>query len=225
MSAPAPASRVLVVAGSAAESDELLEALVERSRSHAVELTLIVPTSSPSAGQAGPREEATAQAARRRLRGALARFRAAGLYVREAGVGEGDPILAVADAVAGGDVDEIVVATAPRRLRRRSLLGEQLRDATGLPVTQVVGRAAPEREARRAPSRAGARSRGQEHRRRRPTARRPAEPPRPSAAWVRSREPLPRLSPMAVVRLQLARGLAVMGFVLLALSVAGATNS
>ena len=224
MSAPAPASRVLVVAGSAAESDELLEALVERSRSHAVELTLIVPTSAEAVGPAGPRE-AAAQAARRRLRGALARFRAAGLYVREAGVGEGGPVLAVADAVADGDVDEIVVATPPRRLRRRSVLGERLRDATGLPVTQVVGRAAPEREARRAPARAPRRSRDQEHRRRRPAARRPAEPPRPSAAWVRSREPLPRLSPLGVVRLQLARGLAVMGFVLLALAVAGATNT
>lgn len=198
---------------------------MERARSQSVELMLIVPTSLEAGGPASLRE-AAAQAARRRLRGALARFRAAGLYVREAGVEEGGPDLAVADAVAGGDVDEIVVATRPRRLRRgHDALAERLRDATGLPVTRVVGRAARERVARRTPAGAAGRSRGQEPRRGRPAARSPAEAPRPSAAWVRSREPLPRLSPLAVVRLQLARGLAVMGFVLLALAVAGATNT
>jgi hypothetical protein len=223
MSAPAPASRVLVVAGSAAESDELLEALVERSRSQPVELTLIVPASIEAVGLSAERDVA-ARAARRRLRAALARFRAAGLYVREAGVGEGGPVLAVADAVAAGQVDEIVVATPLRRLRRRPRLGERLGAATGLPVTHVLGRAGRDRDPEQAPARPARRSREERHGAR-PAQRRPPERERPSAAWARSREPELPLSGMAVVRLNLARGFALMGFVLLSLAVAGATNA
>lgn len=135
------ASRLLVVAGSAAESDELLQTLVERSEREPVELTLIVPASADAVGPHTERAVA-ADAAERRLRAVLARFRAAGLYVRESGVGEGGPVLAVADAVASGRVDEIVVAT-PVRGRRRAAAGsafsERLRVATGLPVTHVSG--------------------------------------------------------------------------------------
>lgn len=142
--------RLLIVAGAAIASDELLETVVERSSRGPVELIVLMPLS-PYRGEPGLRI-AAGGTAERRLREALARFRAAGLYVHDATFCRGDPVHEVVGIVASEDVDEIVVVTPRRRFQggARSSLAKRLHAVTGLPLVHVRGvPTAPRRHAGR----------------------------------------------------------------------------
>lgn len=78
--------------------------------------------------------------AQERLDRALARFRELGAEC-DGEVGDGNPILAVGDAILGGDFDEIVVSTLPPGASKwlRKDLPHRLQVKYGLPVRHIVG--------------------------------------------------------------------------------------
>lgn len=168
----------MVVAG---DSDDLLAALAERSLEHDLELALLVP----AAGDA--------DRGARLLRSTLARFRAAGLYVRDATVARDEPAEAAARAALAGGAEEVLVAEPERRLRRGpGDLAERIAAATGLPVEAVAAR--------------------------RPSAPRTPAPAARPASEPRRRAPRQPQSP----RVPAARALAAAGLALLALAAASA---
>ena len=113
----------MVVAG---DSDELLAVLGDHARTHELELGLMIPA-----------EEDPDEAARL-LRGTLARFRAAGLYVRDATLAQGDLATAAARAARTYRSEEIVLAAPGGRVGLGPLaLREQIATAAGLPVEFV----------------------------------------------------------------------------------------
>src|SRR5919112_2009383 len=122
------AAHVLVVATVTATSDDLLAALEERVRrsSVPVDFTLVMPASGPEA--MAPQLEA-----------ALARWREAGLKA-EGGVGDSDPVQAVAEIGGPGRFDEIIVCTLPGQTSRwlRWDVPYRIGHMTDLPVTHVV---------------------------------------------------------------------------------------
>jgi hypothetical protein len=127
-------ARVLVVASRTAQSDELFQTLRERSARGPASFMLLVPAawevSDPHGGS---------ETARRRLSGALARLRSAGLEV-EGAVGDSDPLVAVKHVWAPGRFDEIIVSTLPARISYwlRLDLPRRVEHLTGKPVTHVI---------------------------------------------------------------------------------------
>jgi hypothetical protein len=119
---------LLVVANVTAGSDELLEALRERSEQGACRFTLVMP--------------ASGTAARKRLGEALERMREAGLDNVEGRVGDPDPIVAVMDAWDPMKFDEIIVSTLPTGSSRwlGIDLPHRLEKLTSVPVRHVVSR-------------------------------------------------------------------------------------
>jgi hypothetical protein len=99
-------TKLLVVANQTADSDELVQHLVDRAERGQIEVTLVVPS------DRGGRE-----AARQRLGLALKRMRDAGLWA-DGAIGDGEPVHAVLDAYDPHEHDEIVVSTFPARLSR-----------------------------------------------------------------------------------------------------------
>src|SRR3954447_3571941 len=134
------AADVLVVANRTADSDELLEALVERARRAPARFALVVPATPHGLAWAADMSSGYAEAARQ-LRAAVTRIRAAGLELGAVRLGSPDPLAAVLDAVNFGDYDEVIVCTLPRRVSRwlRLCLPYRVERATGLPVAHVIG--------------------------------------------------------------------------------------
>jgi GABA permease len=122
---------VMVVANVTADSDELLEALIRRADSGAVEFTLLAPATG-----GGPEGRA---AARQKLEAALNRMREAGLEV-QGSVGDADPIVAVQEAWDPRRFDEVVVSTLPTNVSRwlRVDLPHRLERITGHSVRHIV---------------------------------------------------------------------------------------
>lgn len=175
-----------MVANAAAASDELLAALAERSREEELELAVLIPA------DGDPEESA------RRLRATLARFRAAGLYVRDAVIARGDPAEAAVRSATAAGAEEVLLATRRSRLRRGpGAVADQIAAATGLPVTWVAAK--PARRARPRPDAPVAR----EHARAAP-----------------SRGVSPRGGPRPSPRVLAARVLAAAGLALLGLAAA-----
>jgi hypothetical protein len=114
---------VLVVANVTASSEELLDALKERSQSGACRFTLVMPGS--------PRE---------RLDAALERMREAGLENVDGTVGDPDPVVAVMDVWDPMKFDDIVVSTLPTGSSRWMGLDlpHRLEKLTSVPVRHVV---------------------------------------------------------------------------------------
>jgi hypothetical protein len=114
---------VLVVANVTASSEELLDALKERSQSGACRFTLVMP--------AGPRE---------RLDAALERMREAGLENVDGTIGDPDPVVAVMDVWDPMKFDDIVVSTLPTGSSRWVGLDlpHRLEKLTSVPVRHVV---------------------------------------------------------------------------------------
>jgi hypothetical protein len=127
---------VLVIANVTATSDELLEALRERSRRGACELTLLVPAT--GGGAAGY------QAARAALESALERLRADGLEATGM-VGRPDPVAAALEVWDPHVFDEIVVATLPTGASRWLAidLPHRLERLTGALIRHVVAAPPP----------------------------------------------------------------------------------
>src|SRR5215207_6599518 len=116
---------VLVVANVTASSEELLDALQQRSTSGACRFTLVMPGSG-----------------RDRLDAALERMREAGLENVEGSVGDPDPVVAVMDVWDAMKFDDIVVSTLPTGSSRWLGLDlpHRLEKLTSVPVRHVVSR-------------------------------------------------------------------------------------
>src|SRR5215204_717522 len=114
---------VLVVANVTASSEELLDALQQRSNSGACRFTLVMPGSG-----------------RDRLDAALERMREAGLENVEGSVGDPDPVVAVMDVWDPMKFDDIVVSTLPTGSSRWMGLDlpHRLEKLTSVPVRHVV---------------------------------------------------------------------------------------
>src|SRR5215213_7881463 len=117
---------VLVVANVTASSDELLQALRERSNAGGCRFTLVMPGTGPD------RHE--------RLEAALEHMRAAGLDNVDGSVGDPDPVVAVMDVWDPMKFDDIVVSTLPTGSSRWMGLDlpHRLEKLTSVPVRHVV---------------------------------------------------------------------------------------
>jgi nucleotide-binding universal stress UspA family protein len=129
---------VLVVANRTAESEQLLEALKKRAGEGPAEFTLLVPATPHGVSWAADMYSGEGEA-KTHLDRAVERYRAAGLDVVDARVGDPDPVAAVEDAVNFGNFDEIVVSTLPTHLSKwlKLDLPRRVQRACGLPVTHV----------------------------------------------------------------------------------------
>jgi hypothetical protein len=132
-------ARVLVVANRTAESDELRSALKARADQGPAEFTLLVPATPHGLAWAA-NMFAGEEEAEQHLHAMVDRLRAIGLDIKEAKVGDADPLAAVEDEVNFGTYDQVIVSTLPLHLSKwlRIDLPRKVKAATGLPVTHVV---------------------------------------------------------------------------------------
>lgn len=138
-------AQVLVMANQTAESDDLLAALRERSGQGECEFTVLIPATphgiSWAANMWSDRGKEEAEAHRDAL---LQRLRATGLPIKDAIIGDPDPLAAITDACNLGSYDELIVSTLPHHLSKWLHLDLQRKaaHATGLPVRSVETKAA-----------------------------------------------------------------------------------
>jgi hypothetical protein len=130
---------VLVVANRTAESPELLEALKARARERGCQFTLLVPATPHGIAWAADMHAGGEEAEEHR-QAFVEELREEGLDVREAKVGDPDPLAAVQDECNATQYDELIVSTLPLHLSKwlRIDLPRKARAATGLPVQHVV---------------------------------------------------------------------------------------
>lgn len=139
------AAEVLVVANQTAESDDLLTALRERAAEGEHEFTVLIPATPHGVAWAANMASDKGREEAEKHRDALVeRLRAAGLPVKQAIIGDPDPLAAIEDACNLGDYDELIVSTLPHHLSKWLHLDLQRKaaHATGLPVTSVETKAA-----------------------------------------------------------------------------------
>ena len=138
-------AQVLVVANQTAESEDLLAALRERAASGGVEFTVLIPATPHGVAWAANMASDRGKEEAQRHRDALVeRLRAAGLPVKQAVIGDPDPLAAITDACNRDSYDELIVSTLPHHLSKWLHLDLQRKaaHATGLPVTSVEAKAA-----------------------------------------------------------------------------------
>jgi hypothetical protein len=131
--------RVLVVANKTAESPELLDALRARAVQGPCEFTLLVPSTPQGIAWAADMHAGDEDAEQHR--GAFVEeLRGEGLDLKDAKVGDPDPLAAVQDETNFSDYDEVIVSTLPLHISKwlRVDLPRKVKAATGLPVTHVV---------------------------------------------------------------------------------------
>lgn len=130
--------RYLVVANQTLGSDDLLAALRSAAAGGECAFHLVVPATPPREHLTWTEGEARSLA-QARLEQALAALGAEGLAVTGE-VGDGNPVLAVDDALRAGVYDEVIVSTFPVGISRwlRMSVPERLRRRVFLPVTHVV---------------------------------------------------------------------------------------
>jgi hypothetical protein len=137
-------AQVLVVANQTAESDDLLAAMRERAKGGDYEFTVLIPATPHgvawAANMASDKGRDDAEEHRDAL---LERLRATGLPVKEAIIGDPDPLAAITDACNRDRYDELIVSTLPHHLSKWLHLDLQRKaaHATGLPVTSVETKA------------------------------------------------------------------------------------
>jgi hypothetical protein len=138
-------AQVLVVANQTAESDDLLAALRERAGEGDYEFTVLIPATPHGVAWAANMASDKGREEAEEHRDALVeRLRATGLPVKEAIVGDPDPLAAITDACNRAGYDELIVSTLPHHLSKWLHLDLQRKaaHATGLPVTSVETKAA-----------------------------------------------------------------------------------
>ena len=134
-------ARVLVVANRTAESPELRDALKQRSDESDCEFTLLVPaTPHGLAWASGSDADSGGDEAEGHRTAFLEELREQGMNVKDAKVGDGDPLAAVQDECNFAKYDEIIVSTLPLHLSKwlKVDLPHKVGHATGLPVRHVV---------------------------------------------------------------------------------------
>jgi hypothetical protein len=131
--------RVLVVANRTAESPELLDALRARAVQGPCEFTLVVPSTPQGIAWAADMHAGGEDADQHR-RAFVDELRREGLDMRDAKVGDPDPLAAVQDECNFDQYDEVIVSTLPLHLSKwlRIDLPRKVKAATDLPVTHVV---------------------------------------------------------------------------------------
>ena len=132
--------RLLVVANETVGGRSLLEEIKNRSRGRASEVLVVSPalTGSRAAHWSSDIDEAI-ETARQRMELSVLAIEEAGVRARGA-VGDGDPNVAIEDALAGFPADEIVISTHPpdrSRWLERGVV-ETARERISLPITHVV---------------------------------------------------------------------------------------
>jgi hypothetical protein len=132
-------ARVLVVANKTAESPELLEALKKRAAESPAEFTLLVPATPTGIAWAADMHAGGDEAEQHRL-AFVEELRGEGLDVKEAKVGDPDPLAALQDECNFNEYDELIVSTLPLHVSKwlRVDLPRKAKAATELPVTHVV---------------------------------------------------------------------------------------
>jgi nucleotide-binding universal stress UspA family protein len=132
---------VLVVANQTAESEALLTALRERAERGDCEFTILIPaTPHGIAWAANMYSDNGAAEAEDHRKAMVERLRGAGIEVRDATVGDPDPLAAIQDACNLDSYDEVIVSTLPHRVSKwlHLDLPRKAEHATGLPVTSIV---------------------------------------------------------------------------------------
>jgi hypothetical protein len=137
-------ARVLVVANRTAESPELLAALKERAGEGDCEFTLLVPASTPHGLAWAADIHSGEEEAESHRTGFLRGFRDQGLNMKDAKVGDQDPLAAVSDECNTATYDELIISTLPLHISKwlKLDLPHKAGHATGLPVQHVVAKSA-----------------------------------------------------------------------------------
>jgi hypothetical protein len=132
-------ARMLVVANKTAESPELLEALKNRAAESPAEFTLLVPATPTGIAWAADMHAGEEGAEQHRL-AFVEELRGEGLDMKEAKVGDPDPLAALQDECNFNEYDELIVSTLPLHVSKwlRVDLPRKAKAATNLPVTHVV---------------------------------------------------------------------------------------
>jgi hypothetical protein len=132
-------ARVLVMANRTAESPELLDALKARAAEGEAEFTLLIPATAHGVAWVADMSAGASEAEHHRD-AFVDELREEGIPVKEARVGDPDPLAAAQDACNQEDFDEIIVSTLPLHVSKwlRLDMPSKVRAATGLPVTHVV---------------------------------------------------------------------------------------
>lgn len=130
-------TKLLVIANRTVDSEELREFLLGQARRGPLAVTLVTPVSRES-GDALTGRSATAE----RLRSAVERLTADGLAV-EGVLGDGDPMLALADVWDPRCFDEVVVSTLPGGTSKwlQHDLPHRVARFTQARVTHIISRA------------------------------------------------------------------------------------
>ena len=130
--------RVLLVANRTAMNSALRSEVVKRADAGETSFHLLVPASPSGLHRVVDPEVAGREQAKLRLEEALVALREASGCEVTGEVGDADPIAAIHDSLSGGDFDEIVISTLPKRFSRwlKVDLPSKAR-GFGLPVTHV----------------------------------------------------------------------------------------
>jgi len=129
----------LVVANQTLGGEHLIARVRQYMNAGPCRFHVVVPATPPSEQVTWTEGEARA-IARGRLDAALTRFRDVGAEV-DGEVGDGNPMLALEDALREGRFDEIILSTLPPGISRwlRRDLPSRVADRFGLPVAHVMG--------------------------------------------------------------------------------------
>jgi hypothetical protein len=144
---PPGTHRILVVANETVGGRVLRDEVVRRAKAGQTDVLVVAPAlNSPVRHWVSDEDDARA-AAQERVDASVARLAETGLAVRGE-VGDGDPLLAIEDALRTFGADEIVISTHPegRSHWLEQDLIEKARERFALPITHVVVDLAADRE-------------------------------------------------------------------------------
>ncbi len=131
-------AHILVVAHQTAATPVLLAAVGERARRDPATFHLVVPGSAHGMHKVVDPEDSGDDEAGRVLAEALPKLSKAAGQPVTGSVGDGEPLMAIQDAVNLGQYDEIIISTLPRRVSRWLKLDLVSKTrALGLPVMHV----------------------------------------------------------------------------------------
>jgi GABA permease len=131
--------RVLVVANETIEGEELLSAISTLALSQQTQFRVVCPASASRLRTYTSDDDQAREAAQKRLDDTLARLSAVGIDAHGA-VGDGDPLVAIDDAVRTFGPNEIVISTHPpgkSNWLERGVV-ESVRARYDVPVTHIV---------------------------------------------------------------------------------------